>query len=480
MASENDYHPPGHCFAWVTINAPVDGVQTLFSAKIEHPDPDASRTWSIELEVARTADKVVFGLRTSVFGLETAGAPQSIPRLAKHLTDRGACHAALPLSYSGSVITTTEELVKLAAFVNNPDRVIPLIVISELPDGDGWPADIRVIAEETKGIAIAVAMRNELTYRWRELMPPKLNVYGGASRIYLPLNRGYLYAPLLMQREQRTDSDEGIEAWAIRGAVQSSINSPAWIDRHSNFETALRIKAGLQRREAITASRANKDSEALAAMYEEELAALTVQLRQERDESRTWAGEVQQLQDKYQELESTVRSLRYQLEKQASKSQVNDEGSATENCFPETLAEVRSWYENSDVRERLHIAARALRECEKSTYDTPEHIYTALTILANEFYNSKQSSAGPEARRTLDLALNQANLHMEFAGGMSTLKSPDYQLDYDARKLTTEWHLTRGGGRDPRYCMRIYFCWDATTNKCIVGWFPSHLNNTLT
>ncbi|UUZ48005.1 hypothetical protein LP420_34045 [Massilia sp. B-10] len=82
----NDFRPPGLCFAWLTLDHPADGVVKIFSAKIEHPDQRLPRTWSIEFEIAITAEKVVFGIRNAVFGQDILSAPQSIPRLVKDLS----------------------------------------------------------------------------------------------------------------------------------------------------------------------------------------------------------------------------------------------------------------------------------------------------------------------------------------------------------------------------------------------------------
>lgn len=480
-SSNNDFRPPGFCFSWLSIDKPADQIDKLFSAKIEHPDSEAARTWSIEFEIAKTQDKVIFGIRTAVFGQDIHSAPQSVPRLIKELSRRGASQAGIPLAYSGAEITSREELQTLVNFVNHPDRVAPLIVVTELPDADGWPVDVQSVAKNTQGIAVVVSMRNDITYLWRELMPSRLNVFGGATRVYLPQNRGYLYAPIRIPREDLGEASEGVEAWAVRTALESSIKSPVWIDRHSNFETARQILARQQRLDAISASRKSNNVDAMAAMYEEEINSLTAELERERTESRVWAGELQEWQDKFTELESANRSLLYQLEQASNKSKSGSiEQKEEKEEFPASLSELRAWYERSPIKERLYITSKAIRAGEDSEYEKPEHVYVALDILGNQFFESKKIGANAASAKELELALNKAGLHLEFAGSNITLKSKDYRVDYDGRKLTTDLHLTRGGGRDPRYCMRVYFCWDEKTQKCIVGWMPSHLDNSLT
>lgn len=47
------------------------------------------------------------------------------------------------------------------------------------------------------------------------------------------------------------------------------------------------------------------------------------------------------------------------------------------------------------------------------------------------------------------------------------------------RRRMFDLHLAKGGGRDERYCLRIYFFWSAEDRKVVVGWLPSHLSNSL-
>ncbi|UUZ53603.1 hypothetical protein LP419_33535 [Massilia sp. H-1] len=167
---------------------------------------------------------------------------------------------------------------------------IPLIVVTELPDGDGWAVEPKSLSHLIHGIAVVVLMRTEMTYLWRDLMPARLNVFGGAVRIYMPMNKGKLYAPIRIPRERHSGDTENIENWAVNIVLESSIRSPIWIDRHSNYETARQIQVRQQRLEFIANSKSDHDIDSMSEMYEAEIAALSASLIQERAENREWAA----------------------------------------------------------------------------------------------------------------------------------------------------------------------------------------------
>ena len=48
------------------------------------------------------------------------------------------------------------------------------------------------------------------------------------------------------------------------------------------------------------------------------------------------------------------------------------------------------------------------------------------------------------------------------------------------RPRVLDWHLKRGESRERTRCFRLYYFWDDETQCAVVGWLPSHLDNSLT
>ena len=56
----------------------------------------------------------------------------------------------------------------------------------------------------------------------------------------------------------------------------------------------------------------------------------------------------------------------------------------------------------------------------------------------------------------------------------------EYRRQYEGRDIWLDDHLKKGAGLDPAVIFRLYFHYDETTAKVIVGHFPTHLTNRIT
>jgi hypothetical protein len=67
-----------------------------------------------------------------------------------------------------------------------------------------------------------------------------------------------------------------------------------------------------------------------------------------------------------------------------------------------------------------------------------------------------------------------------FAGARSGEEGDTYFIKLGGRRLELDRHLKKGNSREPRYCFRLYFLWDDSSNQVVVGWLPSHLSTRAT
>lgn len=126
----------------------------------------------------------------------------------------------------------------------------------------------------------------------------------------------------------------------------------------------------------------------------------------------------------------------------------------------------------------ITLLPRALGGVKKALYEAPEHLYAGLEFLAGPYrrYRLNQCTVAE-----YEAALQAAGLRLANSVAPSVAgTNGDYHVRWRGRKRLLEWHLLRGGGRDERYCLRIYYFWCAETQRCVVGWMPSHLDNSLT
>lgn len=184
-----------------------------------------------------------------------------------------------------------------------------------------------------------------------------------------------------------------------------------------------------------------------------------------------------ELETAHQNMRSTasVRSsemidalLRPMAEKEAQSSEGADD-SAILDALPVWVA---------DNAEHIVILPRALNGAKKSQYQSPGTIMRALEILAGPY---RRHRLGEIPLADFEAALAEEGIQLQGSVGASIAgeQGEQYFVQWGKRRRFLDLHLLKGGGREPRYCMRIYFFWDADTQRCVVGSMPTHLGNSL-
>jgi hypothetical protein len=140
------------------------------------------------------------------------------------------------------------------------------------------------------------------------------------------------------------------------------------------------------------------------------------------------------------------------------------------------LSELPAWALQRS--ESITILPRALNGAKKSLYENPAAVYAALELLAGPYRDHR---LGLLDKSAFNDAL--ANAGVQFAGSVGPSVAGEqgaaYFVNWRGRKRFLDFHLLKGGGRDERYCLRVYFFWDDETKQAVVGWLPSHLSNSL-
>lgn len=141
------------------------------------------------------------------------------------------------------------------------------------------------------------------------------------------------------------------------------------------------------------------------------------------------------------------------------------------------LSGLAEWAEQN--ASRITVLGRALGAAKRSLYEEPAHIYQALEVLAGPY---REHRSGRLDRAGFEAALSANGLRLAGSVGSSVagMHGEAYFVSYRGQRRFLEMHLLRGGGRDERYCLRVYFFWDDDARQAVVGWLPSHLDNSLT
>lgn len=132
------------------------------------------------------------------------------------------------------------------------------------------------------------------------------------------------------------------------------------------------------------------------------------------------------------------------------------------------VSDLGSWAAaNAD---RVIVLKRALHAAKKSPFEDGEFFFAALDILANTYRDVK---LGQVDRMSFKDACDRIGL--DYGGSIAEAPGEEYFFNWGGRRVFLDQHIGRGISRDPRYCFRAYFTWDADEGKVIIGWTPGHL-----
>lgn len=135
---------------------------------------------------------------------------------------------------------------------------------------------------------------------------------------------------------------------------------------------------------------------------------------------------------------------------------------------PRRLRDIADWAaENAD---RIILIKRAINSAKKATYVDEELVFKTLDMLATTYRDVKLNLIDRMAFRE---ACDQ--LGLDCGGSIAECVPDEYFFDWKGRRTFMDQHVGRGVAREPRFCFRAYFTWDAEEAKVVVGWLPSHL-----
>lgn len=143
---------------------------------------------------------------------------------------------------------------------------------------------------------------------------------------------------------------------------------------------------------------------------------------------------------------------------------------------PTDLSELPQWAQVN--AQRIEVLARALGGAKKSRFEQPGQVFQGLEFLAGAY---RAYRCGELPKADMERALEACGMRLAGSVGRSVAgeQGSDYFTTWRGRRRMFDLHLVKGGGRDERYCLRIYFFWSAEDRKVVVGWLPSHLSNSL-
>jgi hypothetical protein len=459
----------------------------LWAATMEHPDSDVpTRAWATDLALRQVDSEVHFTIRlmcsTSV---KVVSVPRrSIPRIVFDLAERLGLDDMLPVNNKPLAVESDADLDLLQVAISDAQRRLPVVLVSETDPAARkdlnvaeFVIDPTFLAKELKGLALVAYMSRAAGYSWTKRVGKAWSCYNGAIRTYRPGVDFGIDTPV---RHPAAMADE-ITYWRHEDPVdqQTTYGEKAFIRflKEKMFYTlasrSLRMEDYLFYRHARSLNIQQQLSNAdgiveLKSYHNEEVQKLQEELAFVYGENSKQDQQIEELRQRTFYLNSRLDQYRRQL-------QVAGTADA-EIPIPSALDELDAWQHH--LEGQVVIAAKAIREAEKSQYEDPKLVYQALLLLGNEYREMRLS--GGEHKDRFGARLKQ--LGLTISGSITKSRAGEQGEEYRAnhptipsKRIFLDEHLRKGNDHDQRRCLRIYFTWDPQEKLVIVGWLPSHL-----
>jgi len=377
----------------------------------------------------------------------------------------------LELSVSGIVIqdrpksirSEDEDLETLFALLENQERRLPVIVASgdeREPDPTSPLIDTRLLARATFGLAHVFVLPAAYTYALSDTFGKARSVFHGAVRVYL---HGFdasadPYGHRLYLGDVVRDDPKACETELRRLVADESLRRMRFGQDVLSYAAVRSAAARLEQNKAADASEAEQLAAAQRRIeaLEEEVNAARSEVDQfvelaTREEERAKSAEANQ-----HGLRARVQALEATLLKRGIEQDID-------LVLPNSWDEFTDWCDEM-LAGRLVLASQARRGVKKKTFDDPTLAAQCLIWLASTCRKHRIEGGGSLANRSIKQGIENA-----------PCGSDEFEFDWQNRRLTADWHVKNGGNtRSPERCLRIYYCFDESTQQIVVGDMPGH------
>ena len=311
--------------------------------------------------------------------------------------------------------------------------------------------------------------------------PEEMGCYSGAIRVYAARpnvdepgesyrHRMIPAGKILVAEEQTYD--------ILRRALAQDVHF---------YEKMFRVEDCQKR---IDRAKAEQRKQELRQMLEEEVLTTAVekeqtleeQLEQIEQERFGWELERENLGDQISDLKSQLHMAHVRADQFQNEAMLSRQRKAALDqlryiaAYPETPREIASYFV-THFSDRLDFTERgwaSLDDCRTA----PDVLWDALYQMATTLYDLCEAETP-----AVDQVFNRtSNLRLARGEGAMTRRDNDlmkqYQDVYQGREIDIEAHLKTSQNQEssPKF-LRVYFCYDSTLHKLLIGHCGSHLDN---
>ena len=440
------------------LNEPIDGGQ-----------------FETQLDIAASNEGLVFFCQLRTESNETALVPTPFevrcPHVVRELVQIGEWISGSSLA-SGNCLSCVgkEQAEQLISDIWDPCRGLPIVVVSQI-DGSPLRASMsQDLAYDLVGLAIVVEIDDETSWLLTETKGRDWSCYGGAVRLYWPFqgtaDDPYRH-PLWTQTKLHWG---GVDSFTAVKRVQNRLHRSVF--SQSTFQpqppVIVRVRE-LHFAEQRSRARDADDYFELASSFEQENRGLKQSIENNEEQIRGLLDEIEDLRAQNRELTISTRwadGTTAGTDTKPDDNSLMNEIEVIEDAFAFANASCQKLIFGADVEKGIGgLAPQA---------GPPRKILRYLQELDTMTLKLNEGTLGVSLQHWLTTQGISVSGESETTGSSAAQMSKRTWDDGSGNKREFYYHLKPNEGTSPDRCVRIYFEYDNTLEKTIVGWIGRH------
>lgn len=161
--------------------------------------------------------------------------------------------------------------------------------------------------------------------------------------------------------------------------------------------------------------------------------------------------------------EEQSRSSAYRVQQLSNQLREKGEARSIESELPKIWPQFARWVDEN-LAGSVVLAPRARKNSKNPQFEDID-----LTIRCLMWLGSTGRTHFLEGGGSIREVEVEASIRNAHCGGNQ------FEFDWQGSKYTADWHIKNGGNtRNPSRCLRIYYCYDDTSQQIIIADMPAH------
>lgn len=470
----------------------------LYCVKTSHTDKATpNRIWITEVELHQKDNALFLGVKNAY----TSNSPKddedyrnySVPTFINKISQNIKLTDAEESVDSVLTIQTEDELNRLFNLINNHDRQLPVIVISQNSSLDstsakyfsvnnGYFLDGERLITDLKFISHIYYLPTTLQPLWLSLIGNNWGLYNGAVRTYYPHfdkeDNCYYNHPMLIPQKilsmnyVNNTGKEYFGGHAFRHILTHTIKNYNIHNKFSWIDYGFKFFYNANRDKKLLDYKNNRNTQEWCALLENDNDELNQQLQEMTALLEAQDTEINFQNDTIRKFES-INILNQARIHQLEQALLEYEHQPKPMEYPNNYSEIPDWIE-TNFSGRIELLPRAVRSLKEATYKDINLVCRLIECLGTTYYNMRMNF---EEKTAYDNTLKLLGVEDSPAISDSSAgrQGDEYYPLYNGKKHKLDRHLKKGDSRDPRECLRIYYFWDDNASILVIGSLPGHL-----